>query len=129
MRIYHIEQCRDRRAERDALSAQMTELKIAAGAEDMSTLPAEAMKSFRIEGLMRNSNNYLKELALRHINDLNPDFENMVNDPEFIRAEKLFRLEELAIRVAPAVQGRNIREITAAFVSDQRNTPSRSGSY
>ena len=115
MRIYHIEQCRDRRAERDALSAQITELKIAAGAEDMSTLPAEAMKSFRKDGLIRNSNDRLKELALRHINDLNPDFENMVNDPEFIRAERFVRLEELAICLAPAVQGIKTREIARSL--------------
>ena len=119
MNIYQIQKNRDRRAERYAESSEISGLKIAAGGEDIVTLTAEAINSFRRENTAKNREQGLIELALKHINDDSPVLEGIKNDPEFMMAERLALLAELAIRVAPSAKGGNVYGRITGFVIEQ----------
>jgi len=119
MKIYRMENNRQRRAERRSLPIRCAGLKRAAGAEDMVSLTREAIELFSSNNVAKIREQELKHLALRHINDRNPELENLESDPEFVRAEKLALLAELVIRVAPSVPGNKIYDRVSDFVVDQ----------
>ena len=120
MKLYKINKnSNHRKAERDIVPAGVSGLKIAAGGEDLIILSEEAIKRFKKESSAKNREQELVKLALQHINDHNPEFDDPGNDPEFRRAEKLFLLAELAVRIACPVKSRNIYEKVTDFVVEQ----------
>ena len=119
MNIYKLQKNLDRKGERKIIPVKTSALKRAAGGEDIVTLSEEAMERFRRESFVKDREGYLKELALQHINDYNPELENPGSDPEFRKAEKLALLAELVIRVAPSVKGNSIYRRITDFVVDQ----------
>ncbi len=121
MKIYRMQKNSRRAAERMVLPVNVSGLKKAAGGEDIVILTDEAVKSFKRGKELKNRDNELRKLALDHVNDINPEFENLENDSEFARAEKLSLLAELVIRIVPSVKGGNIYEKAADFVVEQLN--------
>jgi len=119
MNIYQIQKNRDRRAERDAISAKLSGFRKAAGGEDIVTLTDEALSSFRRENDAKNREEELKNLARMHINDHSPLVEELKDDTEFMMAERLVLLSELIIRVAPSVKESNIYDRITGFVIEQ----------
>lgn len=119
MNIYKLQKSIGRRTERKVISTKTSVLKTAAGGEDIITLSDEAMERFRRESSAKNREEYLRELALQHINDYSPELENPENDQEFMKAEKLALLAELVIRTAINAKDRNIYERVTDFVIEQ----------
>jgi len=119
MKIYQMNKSRNHRAERKVIQTGVSGLKKAAGGEDIVTLSAEAINSFSRDNFAKHREQELRELALMHINDFNPEFENLENDHEFVKGERLALLAELVIRVAPAGTGGNIYARVTEFVIEQ----------
>jgi len=119
MKIYEISKSRNRRVEIHSMPAEVSALKKAAGGEDMVILTAEAINSFQRDNFTKTREMELAKLALRHINDYRPELENLENDTEFIKAEKLALLAELVIRITTCAQSRNIHGRVSDFVVQQ----------
>lgn len=119
MNIYKLQKNLDRKGERKIIPVKTSALKRAAGGEDIVTLSEEAMERFRRDSSVKDREEYLKELALQHINDYNPELENPGSDPEFRKAEKLVLLAELVIRTAIPSENRISYEKVADFVAEQ----------
>ena len=119
MNIYKLQKNLDRKGERKIIPVKTSALKRAAGGEDIVILSEEAMERFRRDSSAKDREEYLKELALQHINDYNPEFENPWSYQEFRKAEKLALLAELVIRTAIPAESRISYEKGADFVADQ----------
>lgn len=98
MKIYYIEKCMDQKLQKAASAARTSGLKLAAGGEDIITLSIDAVSSFNRDNVF----NELKKLALRHIDDFNPELDGLRDDPEFMAAERGQLMAELVMRIAPS---------------------------
>ncbi len=119
MNIYKLQKETGRKTERKVLSTKVSALKRAAGGEDIVTLSDEAIEKFRRDSSAKNREEYLRDLALQHINDYSPELENPEDDPEFVKAEKLSLLAELVIRVAIPGKSSRIYGSVTDFVVEQ----------
>jgi len=119
MNIYKLQTNLGRKGERKVIPVKASTLKRAAGGEDIVTLSDEAMERFRRESSVKDREEYLVKLALQHINDYSPELENLENDHEFMKAEKLSLLAELVIRTSIPSGSRISYEKGADFVADQ----------
>lgn len=119
MKIYNMQNERNRRNKANLVSHNIPVLLKAAGSEDKVMLSAEAMERFKVEDSSKNSERLLFQLAMEHINDSNQLTGDLCFDPEFVKAEKLSKIAELVIRVSPSVSNKNIYSKMSSFVIEQ----------
>ena len=116
MKIYRMENRIRGKAERKKIRTELSDLAMAAGGEDLLTLSREAVDCYTKNRIIKLQEERLKKLALRHINDQSPLLDGLNREPEFVQAEKLARIAELAIRTAPSGIHNNIYGRVAGFV-------------
>ncbi|NLV67310.1 MAG: hypothetical protein GXY14_06510 [Spirochaetes bacterium] len=92
MKIYHISS--DCEAENRNIYAEFSGLKKAAGCECLARFTIDEKTEY----------DRLKELALLHINDPGPVLENIMEDHDFLKAEKYMLINELVVRVLPVTR-------------------------
>jgi len=119
MNIYQMQKKWDHRAEKNDLRVGISRLKKVSGGEDIVTLSAEAINSYRKDNVVKIREQELIKLALRHVNDSSPEIEDIGNDREFIKAERLALMAELVIRVVPSGNTGNIYGRVTEFVTKQ----------
>lgn len=119
MNIYHINKKWNSQTERYAIPEKASGLKIAAGGEDIVSITDEALNSFKREHYARTRQQELVKLALEHVNDSSPMLDDIKNDAEFMKAEKLALLGELVVRVAFTGERDRVYERVTDFVADQ----------
>ena len=115
MKIYHISNC-GLQAEMENNYTEITGLRKAAGCENLCRLTIENFS-------VKTEDEKLRELALMHINDLNPELENIAEDPDAIEAGRLSLMAELAVRVIRVSVRKKIYENAADFVIEQLYSP------
>ena len=91
MKIYHISNG-DQQAERNTVNSGIAGLKKAAGCEYLSRFTFEDLA-------VKTEEEKLKELALMHIHDFNPELTGLNDDHEFKEAWKRLLMNELALRI------------------------------
>ncbi len=119
MKIYNMQNERNRRNKAKIVTRDIPLLLKAAGSEDKVMLSVEAMERFRVDDTLKNTERFLFQLALDHINDPAPSLEEHCFDQEFLKAEKLSKIAELVIRVVPSVSNKNIYSKMTGFVIGQ----------
>ncbi len=111
MKLYRIQSSLDRRAERNASQVKAAGLKKASGGEDLVILTAEALNSFNRDKEIRNREEELRRLALRHVNDLSPELAGLEHDAEFMKAERCALMHELEMRIILRRSGKKLHRV------------------
>jgi len=119
MKIYNMQNARASRKKTEVLPQSIPVLKKVAGIEDKVILSIEAKERFKLENDSIANVRRLTELALKHVDDVSKLFEDIESDAEFLKAEKMLRISELVIRVAPSVSNKKIYSRMSEFVINE----------
>lgn len=119
MKIYRMENRIKDRVKKENARTHHSALKMAAGGEDMFTISNEAIECYKKSSVTKLLKHDLKKLALSHIDDHSPWLDTLNREPEFVQAEKLARIAELVIRIAPSGTRDKIYRRVTNFVVEQ----------